>query len=290
MAGTLLPVYLALFVSASIGSIVKSNQGMSYFTGLGLGILLFFFVDVTLDSTELSVNSGLSGGVAQGGLLISFAAGALVLTITDYYYRSPAFSLKDETPERKSRAEGRMFLVPALISLGLGIHGAGEGSSFAYVAAFTSSSSLISAFGGYGAIISYVLHKFLEAIIIGTAYSAYVIFGNAKSAAQVSGLRTMIVRHLSELLALGFLICIPTFLGTTIGYFIPIDPIYFYAFASGASIYSILRLASPSLEPMFKGENNFSFFSRDNVLLIAMILIGFFLLYFAALLHSTIIP
>ena len=296
LLGTLLPVYLALFLTSLIGKRISSNQRMRYFTAIGLGILLFFFIDVTLDSTELGVNSGLSGGLAQGGLLLSFAAGALVLTITDYYLCSSAASLKGELGTSstsglqgefsKSSSRAVMFLIPALIALGLGIHGAGEGSSFAYVAAFTNSTSLIDAFGGYGPIISYVSHKFLEATVIGTAYFAYVIFGERNSTEQTTGLQASLRRQLFELLTLGFLIWIPTILGTAIGYFLPVDPIYFYAFASGATIYSILRLASPTLGPVFE-SNNGSLFSRTNVLVLILILIGFFLLYFAALLHST---
>lgn len=294
MLGTLLPVYLALFLATLIGKRISSNQSMRYFTALGLGILLFFFVDVTLDSTELGVNSGLSGGVAQGGLLLSFAAGALVLTITDYYLCSAA-SLKgdlrasstsgSEAESSKSSRRAVMFLIPALMALGLGIHGAGEGSSFAYVAAFTSSTSLTDAFGGYGPVISYVLHKFLEATVIGSAYFAYVIFGEVRTVEHTPSLRAAVRRRLFEVITLGLLICIPTILGTAIGYFQPVDPIYFYAFASGATIYSILRLASPTLGPVFDSKNSF-LFSRSNVLLIILILIGFFLLYFAALLHS----
>jgi hypothetical protein len=285
LLGTLVPVYFALALAFLIGRKISSEVSMRYFAATGLGILLFFFVDVTLDSTELGVNSGFSGGVVQIMLLSSFALGAVVLTLADYYFHSTL----DFTDSTANPAISSLFFVPALMALGLGIHGAGEGSSFAYVAAFTGSTSLIDAFGGYGPVISYVLHKFLEATIIGTAYSFYVIFGAAKSSSVKVSPQSVAFsrRRFVEIVVLGALVWTPTLLGTTVGYFISVNPIYFYAFASGATIYSVLRLASPSLGSIL--TNRRSFLTRENVFAVLFILLGFFLLYFAALLHSTVI-
>src|SRR5579875_542190 len=81
LAGTLIPVYVALLLIPAIGERVP----VRYISAFGLGIVFFFYVDVMFDSTELGVNSGFSGGLYQLGLVASFIAGLIVLTGFDHY-------------------------------------------------------------------------------------------------------------------------------------------------------------------------------------------------------------
>lgn len=277
--GTIVPVYLSLYLT----SMVKPGRGprFRYVAALGLGILLYFFIDVTIDSTELGVNSGFSGGAPQLGLILSFALGVLILSALEYQLLSPSKN-GNYSNAPSIFPEGILFVIPALIALGIGIHGAGEGSSFSYVASTTSSASLVDAFGGYGAVISYVIHKFLEAIVVGCAYFIYVLC-DSRSASPTGGLQ----RRRWEIPLLGALLWIPSLIGTVVGYSFAVDPIYFYAFASGASVYSLLRLAIPAAQPSFELENYN--YSRSMFSLSIVILAGFLVLYFAALFHSTTI-
>lgn len=231
-------------------------------------------MDVTIDSTELGVNSGFSGGILQLGLILSFSVGLLILGALESRLLSSNGS--------SVLPEGMLFIIPALVALGIGIHGAGEGSSFSYVASTTSSTSLVYAFGGYGAIISYVFHKFLEAIVVGSAYFVYVLC-DSRRVGPTGGLQR---RHW-EIPLLGALLWIPSLIGTIVGYSFAVDPIYFYAFASGASIYSLLRLALPAAQPSFELENYN--YSRTLLSISIAILAGFLVLYLAALFHSATI-
>lgn len=287
IAGTFIPIYLAIFLIYIFAAGKRAETTLRHIAALGLGIILFFFVDVTLDSTELGVNSGFSGGLVQAGLLVSFAAGAIVLSIGEFYFLSSHAKPASPPPGTPSSTKPRgylLFAIPALVAIGLGLHGAGEGSSFAFVASNTTSTSIIEAFGGIFPLVSYVLHKFLEATIVGSAYFAYVL--SAREDSIETGAHRSFSRNdrIWEMLTLGLLMGLPSALGSAMGYYISIDPIYFYAFASGASIYAVSKLAEPVFQNGWKASEYRS--STLRIAISVLLVMGFLLLYLSALFHS----
>jgi hypothetical protein len=277
LVGTFLPIYVALLLIHMTGK-MRRKPRKDYVGALGLGIALFFFVDITLDSTELGVNSGFSGGLVQGGLLISFVVGALLLISAE------SFVIKRRQVTPNISGNGILFLIPAFVAISIGIHGTGEGSSFAFIASTTSSTDILTAFGGTYPLISYVIHKFLEAIIVGSAYFVYVISDGGLLSKGPQNVQSY--SKIQEILILGFLMGLPSALGVLAGYYAPIDPIYFYAFASGATIYTIAKLAEPSLNRNWNTSEYALSPNRFGTMLI--VVIGFILLYVAALFHSVI--
>ena len=78
---------------------------------------------------------------------------------------------------------------------------------------------------------------------------------------------------------LGLIFGIPTFLGEGIAYFYQFDTTYFFAIATGSSIYVALRLAKPLFEPR-------SLTRLEGIKVAIVIAAGFTSIYLAALLHS----
>ncbi len=280
IGGTFVPIYVAIYLLYLLNG-RRTRPSTTHIAALALGISLFFFVDIILDSTELGVNSGFSGGATQAGLLLAFATGTLLLNGVEYYMVRPSQKslglTSTSTPSTKS-SRRILFFIPALVAISLGIHGAGEGSSFAFIASRTVSDSILTAFGGVYPLVSYVLHKFLEATIVGSAYFLYVLSNETYATGKGS--------RFTEILVLGLLMGIPTALGTLTGYYMPIDPIYFYAFASGATIYVITKVAEPALKENWNPADYE--ISSKKMFTSLLLLVGFFLLYFVALFHSVL--
>lgn len=275
LAGTLIPVIVALYFVSAINIGNKNISVSRYTAALGLGILFWFYSDVMLDATQIGVNSGLSGGASQAGLVIAFVIGVLLLVWLDRL----AFSRKGVVNVKQDASlSSFIFLIPIAVALGIGVHGLGEGADFATIAATTNSNSLIVAYGGYGPLISYVSHKFLEGVIVGASFSAYVIVYRRD---QLKNWASLMVPLLVAI------VVVPTLIGTTIGYYVlSFDPTYFFAFASGASIYIALRLVEPVL---VSGWGAGYALSPISAKLVVAILIGFLLLYTAATFHSILI-
>jgi hypothetical protein len=170
-----------------------------------------------------------------------------------------------------SYVTGALFFVPVAVSAVMGIHGLGEGWDFAGVAAGVSGTDIVTAFGGWNPIVAYPIHKFLEASIISIIYTIYVV-------------RCDIARRAKwHLPVLGLLFGLTSVIGSMVGYFVPFDTTYFYAFGVTSGIYAAIRLAGPlilntkgsaGVIPSYLGAKTFLFVG-----------IGFFLLYSAALLH-----
>jgi hypothetical protein len=154
----------------------------------------------------------------------------------------------------------------------MGIHGLGEAWDFAGVAAGVSGTTdIVTAFGGWNPIVSYPIHKFLEATIISIVYTIYVE-------------RCGMARKTDwQLPVLGLLFGLTSLIGSIVGYFVPFDTTYFFAFGVTSGIYAAIRLAGAltsnakdcfGIVPSYLGAKVFLFVG-----------IGFFLLYSAALLH-----
>jgi len=169
-------------------------------------------------------------------------------------------------------ATGALFFVPFAVAAVMGIHGLGEGWDFGSVAAGVSGTTdIITAFGGWNPLVSYPIHKFLEASIISILYATFV---------QRNSIAKRAIWHLP---ILGLLFGLTSVIGSIAGYFIAFNTVFFYAFGVTAGIYAAIRLAGPLISntkgnagtlPTYLGAKSFLFIG-----------IGFFLLYSAALLH-----
>jgi hypothetical protein len=213
-------------------------------------------------------------------VIFAFILGIAALAVFDYlavgsptsYEAVPTTSQVSAKGVFSGFVTGALFFVPVAVAAVMGIHGLGEGWDFAGVAVGVSGSTdIVTAFGGWNPVVSYPLHKFFEASIISIVYTIYVQRNSiAKKAAW-------------QLPVLGLLFGLTSVIGSMIGYFVPLDTTFFYAFGVTSGFYAAIRLAGPLIAntkgtagtlPSYLGAKTFVFLA-----------IGFFLLYFAALLH-----
>jgi hypothetical protein len=241
-----------LLVIAIIGWRVTSR----YVAAFALGIFFWFFVDTIQGSADLDVNAGFTGGTIQVTIIALFAVGVLLFFAVDKGVLAPT--------------EGTIgFAVPLLAAVALGIHGFGEGTAFGATAAFTSSASLLDAFGGLSAGVAYALHKMLEPMMVGALYVAY-----SKGEQKALGSR------ISEILLLAILFVLPSLVGAITGYFITYDATYFFALGTGTSIYVALRLGKQTLRESATTRGH------ESLKVALALIVGLLLIYFAALFHS----
>ena len=250
---TAVPIYLGLFAVSALRRVRTL-----YLAAFSLGVFFWYFSDTIGDSAYLDVNTGFSGGLVHVWLFLLAILGFLALAIAD------SNGLVGGTREQSAKGS---FVIPVLVAIGLSIHGFGEGAGFGALAASTPTTSIIDALGGYGPGVSYVIHKVLEASVVGTTYRIYV---------RDAGLKGSIKR----IVLLGLIFSIPSFLGEAIAYFYQFDTTYFFAAATGASLYVALRLVNPLFGPRAM--------TRAGAIKVALVVAaGFAAIYTAALLHST---
>ncbi len=248
-----------------------------YIVAAGIGLTFWFWTDTMGDSAYLNVDESIYplssfGGFEHVAIISLFLAGIAVLAIFDHFAVSkssstriaPQISMKDYSPSR-------LFIIPVAVALVMGIHGLGEGWDFGSVASLPAATNLITTFGNLPSVISYPIHKLLEAGIIASMYTCYV--ARAKETVK---------RYWWQIPLLGLLFGGPSVLGTAIGYFVAFDTTYFYAFGVTSAIYAVIRLAE-ALSPKFQSGENPAMRLGGKVFL--ALAIGFLLLYGAALLH-----
>jgi hypothetical protein len=255
LASTCISALMGLLFAVFVGRYLKRG----YFLAFSLGVLSWVFVDVIGDSGNLDVNASFSGGWEQVIIVSLFAVGLVTFIALDRSTFSPDIG------------QNGNFLITLLIAVAIGIHGLGEGSAFADVAATTPITSLVTAFGGEAAGAAYVLHKFLESMAIGACWLMY-------SEGQASG----VTRKFREagLLTLAFTLPSVTAMGT--GYYIAWDSSYYYALGTGSLLYALLKLAGP-LFTKYRAVG-----PNGSLKMGAWLLAGLLCVYLAALLHSYI--
>jgi hypothetical protein len=279
-AGTLIPAYIALYLFPNLKSVPTK-----YLAALGVGLTFWFWTDTIGDATYLDVNAPAYPPSAFGGLphflvIFAFVLGIVALAIFDHFavptpasYEGIAVTTSGASTGSvaSSYATGALFFVPVAVAAVMGIHGLGEGWDFAGVAAGVSTTDIVTAFGGWNPIVAYPIHKFLEAGIISIVYTIYV---------ERCGIAKKARWHLP---VLGLLFGLTSVIGSMVGYFVPLDTTFFYAFGVTSGIYAAIRVAGPLISntkgsvgtiPSYLGAKAFLFVG-----------IGFFLLYSAALLH-----
>lgn len=232
--------------------------GSGYLAGFGFGIFLWFFVDTIQGSANLDVSAGFAGGFEQVAVVLLFAVGVAVF-----------FSADRESLSVGPGVLGTSLAVPLLAAVAVGIHGFGEGTAVGFTAALTSSTDIIGAFGGLAGASAYVMHKALEPMMVGALYVAY---SNGRPKPSGGWVR--------DILLLTFLFTLPSAVGALGGYFIAYDATFFFALGTGSSTYVGLRLA----RSMLLGTGQIT--RNQNAKLAAALVIGFILIYVAALLHS----
>ncbi len=179
-------------------------------------------------------------------LVLVFAAGFLLL-----------FGLELVSPRlsriRSSVSEGSISIVVALlVALAIGFHALGEGIEIGSLLPTTS--NMIDTIGGLTPGIAYVLHKVLEGFVIGT-FAAFL---------KSTVLRTA---------ALGLIAGTPTAIGMALALLGPVNSTFFFALGGAGALYIEYRLI-PNL------------IQKKEVGIYIAILFGFFLMYFASLLHG----
>ncbi|MGI0090407.1 MAG: hypothetical protein ACREBS_01735 [Nitrososphaerales archaeon] len=281
IGATLIPAYIALYVVRYLLPVHTR-----YIAAAGVGLTFWYFFDTMNDATSLDVNQALYpfslfGGPTHFAVIFAFIAGIVTLAILDHL----AVSSPDVTPSSKA-----LFLIPVAVAAVMGIHSLGEGWNFGSAAASVPAQGvssfcspallgspiarpfcdLANAFGGLNTLISYPLHKFLEASIIGAVYTCSI--ARNKTAFRAAW-------HLP---ALGLLFGLTSVIGSALGYYFILDTTYFYAFGVTAALYAVLRLVE-SVSSRSRIWNGAPAYLGTKVFL--AMTIGFFLLYAAALLH-----
>ncbi|MDG6981573.1 MAG: hypothetical protein JRN51_10750 [Nitrososphaerota archaeon] len=262
---TFLSEYLALY-SISFARFIP----VRYLAAAGVGLAFWFFFDTMGDAGSLQENNALYppylfGGVPHLALIGAFILGVVVLGGFDHF----------AVPSENKPGSAKPFLIPLALAIVMGIHGLGEGwdavsgVSGGTATPLTGLAALVQAYGTFPAVVSYPIHKFLEALIIGATYVAIVLRPNGWKAKWW------------EVPVLGLFFAGPTAVGAAVGYFVSFDTTYFYAFGVTAALYAAMRLA----EALSHGSAEGWAPARYGLKTFAAMLIGFFLLYFAALLH-----
>ena len=263
LGATLVPVYIALYLVTNLRAIPTR-----YLAAAGAGLVFWFFFDTLGNAAQLDVNQSFTGGSSHVGVVIAFVAGISVLGLFDHFaVPRPTEDVKASASANGSNSK-TLFLIPLGVAVVMGIHGFAEGWDFGSAAAVVSGNTLTEAFGGLSPLVSYPIHKFLEASIIAIVYLAFVVRGN-----------TTAKWHLP---VLGLLFGLTPVIGASIGYYVSQDTTFFYAFGVTAALYSALRLVE-AIQPQFKiGNGNPSYLGGK---IFVALVIGFFLLYGAAMLH-----
>ena len=254
LASTAIPAFVGLLIITGAGKFVRSKLLVAF----AFGIFLWFFVDTISGSANLYVNLGFGGGLDQFAIFALFAIGVVLL-----FFADPKMFSGD------SAGESFDLRIPLLVAIAVGVHGIGEGTAFGSIAAKSSSTSLLDAFGGVSAGVAYALHKALEPMMIGACYIAY---SQARSK-KASG-------WLKDLLVLTVLFVTPSLVGAATGYYIRYDATYFFALGTGTSAYAALKLARPLFATSVAATSN------ESVKVSLWLVFGFACIYLAALFHS----
>jgi len=88
-------------------------------------------------------------------------------------------------------------------------------------------------------------------------------------------------KQLWQTLMIGLVFGIPSMVGEVAGYSVPINSSWFYAMGAGAALYVVLQVVKPIFANR-EGEVTYSQWIRIS----AAMILGFLLLYAAALFHS----
>ena len=260
IGGTLIPAYLALFIIPRLKPVQTAVLAAA-----GVGLTFWFFFDTMGDAAAIGVNSAIYpfssfGGAAHFAIIAVFLGGIAALAIIDHFAVPDSKFESGQKPISGAKSK-TLILVPIAVAAVMGIHGLGEGWDFGSASA-ASTGSLVDAFGGWNAVISYPLHKFFESSIIALVYTCYV--GRTELAQKAKW-------HLP---VLGLFFGLTSVIGTSLGYYISVDTTYFYAFGVTSAFYAAIRLAEAMTDKFAIGVNAPAYLGGKKFLALA---IGFML-------------
>jgi len=256
---TFVPIYVGMFLLVVVSNVTGIDS--RYLSAYALGLLFWFFFDTLNDAVQLDVNHGYAVDINQVGLVALFVIGFLLFSMLGGRLGSK---------ELNGSSRNLPLLLAIVVGVGMGIHGVGEGIEFGGLAVGTQAVTILDAIGGIGGGIAYVLHKLLESTIV------IVVF---ITLARATGLPFR--KQLWQTFIVGLVFGIPSLVGEIAGYFVPIDSSWFYAMGAGAALFVVLQV----IKPIFANKESEIAYSQWVRISAAMIL-GFLLLYAAALFHS----
>ena len=254
---TLIPIYTGMLSVIVIGKVTHLNT--RYFSAFALGLLLWFFFDTMNDAVQLGVNEGYTFDFHQTCLVLLFVTGFLLLTLLG----------TTRTNDNLTGKNKFSILVGIFAAFGMGIHGFGEGLEFGALAAGTQAATVVDAIGGVGGGVSYFLHKLLESTIVIVVFLA------------ASSLDVSTQKQVRQISVIGLIFAIPSMVGEAVAYYMPMNATYFFAIGAGAA----LSIALYVVRPIFGGRPEDVDFSQWMGISFS-VLLGFLLLYGAALFHS----
>ena len=258
-AATFVPIYVGMFLLVVLSNITGINS--RYLSAYALGLLFWFFFDTLNDAVQLDVNQGYAFDISQVGLVVLFIVGFLLFSLLGGRLGSKGGNVS---------TRNLPLLVAMVVGVGMGIHGVGEGIEFGGLAAGTQAVTILDAIGGVGGGVAYVLHKLLESTIV------IVVF---ITLARTTGLPFR--KQLWQTLMIGLVFGIPSMVGEVAGYSVPINSSWFYAMGAGAALYVVLQVVMPIFA---NGESEVTY--SQWIRISAAMILGFLLLYAAALFHS----
>jgi zinc transporter ZupT len=247
---TFVPLYLGIF--APIILVGKSSYRLVVLMAVASGVIFWSFLDLMDDAALLGVNEGFSGGLTHILVAAIFAVTFFVFLWLDKRFQ----------PRRRGRTPVVVltYATALLVAIGIGWHSLGEGLEIGSLIGYSflvtlTSVNLINSIGGLGSGSAYILHKFLEGLVIG-------VFATA---AKANPIRNVL---------LGLLAGIPTVVGLGLALVVPIDATIFFGIGAAAAVFIEYKLI-PNIVSQ-----------RSTMLFILAWLVGFYLMYFAALFHS----
>jgi zinc transporter ZupT len=245
---TLIFLYLGLFTPFLIAG--KSTYRLTFLMAVASGITFWSFLDLMNDAALLGINQGFTGGLSQVSLVALFGATLLVVFWID----------RKSQPKRGAPVIALSYVTAVLAAVGIGLHSLGEGAEIGSLIGYSflgglAPTSLVSTIGGIGSAAAYLMHKFLEGLVVG-------VFAAAVKA------------RLIRVLGLGLLAGTPTIIGLAVALVTPVDATFFFGVGAAAAIYIEYKLI-----PILARQD------RLMVMVLAMLL-GFYLMYLAGLFHS----
>jgi len=210
---------------ALMGSLVALSAGLGLFIFMTRKASVPAFAAVALGSSVALVRDLLGEAALPESPLLDlnsfflallFALGALTVLLI-------------ERAGIRARLQGAE--VAAAMAVALAIHTMAEAMEVGGVASSPSISDLVQAVGGLYPELSFALHKFVEAMIVGISFSAF---------ASRRPWRAPFLAFLA-------LITLSGILGVALPYGISLTSSGFFAFAAGASLYYIVRMGEASL-------------------------------------------
>ncbi len=269
---TFIPLYLGLFAPRVLARLWKDPRLFTFLAAASAGIIFWFFLDVMGGAALLDVNQGFKWSVPQIALIVLFPGGLGALLGLEWKFsRKISGQSQEVMAERVREASpqlmGITFAIAAVSALGIGFHALGEGLAIGVNIA--SQPTILEAIGGILPGVAYVLHKFLEGLVIG-------VF--ALLAASTSP---------KKLGVLGIIAGVPTLIGFFLGVFGPVlteplDPnvinplttTFYFALGGAGALYIEIKLI-----PLFT-RNRLEYTS------IIPLLLGFYSMYIAGLFHG----